>query len=98
MLAGLAALLGFSAFFVLIYGGSYRHEGLWLAFLITLFWIEFADPMPLEAGQIRAPGWVRLGQGAFILLLVLQLRRRSGRSRASCSTPPRSAAPATSAR
>ncbi len=63
MVAGLVALLGLSTFFTLVYGGSYRHEGLWLAFMVTLYWIE-AGSAPLPAG---------LGASALALLLVLQL-------------------------
>ncbi len=35
-----ASLFAFSCFFSLVYPGSYRHQDIWIAFMITLFWIS----------------------------------------------------------
>ncbi len=67
VLGGLAALLGLSVLFTLVYSGGYRHEALWLAFMITLFWIVRARGAP------AAPRLAALGSGAMVLLLALQL-------------------------
>jgi len=39
LLAGLAVLLVFQLFFQLVYPGGYRHQGLVLMFLVTLYWL-----------------------------------------------------------
>jgi hypothetical protein len=39
MIAALAALIGFSLFFTLVYPGSYRHQALWLVFLLSMYWV-----------------------------------------------------------
>jgi hypothetical protein len=38
-LAALAALVAFSFFFFVVSWGGYRHQGLWLFFLVSLYWI-----------------------------------------------------------
>ena len=68
VVAGLAALLGLSAFFTVVYSGGYRHEGLWLAFMIALYWIVLA-----RQGATAAPRIAAVGSAAMVLLLVLQL-------------------------
>jgi hypothetical protein len=37
--AALLGLIGFSVFFSLVYAGQYRHDALWLVFLISMYWI-----------------------------------------------------------
>jgi hypothetical protein len=39
LIAALAALIGFSLFFTLVYPGAYRHQALWLVFLLSMYWI-----------------------------------------------------------
>lgn len=76
--AALASLLLLSLFFVVIYRGDYRHQALWLVFLVTLYWIAL---LPGPGPQLAVPErWVRLagkmqsvGAALFILLLVLQV-------------------------
>jgi hypothetical protein len=75
LVAGAIGLVRLSLFFSAVYRGEYRHEALWLVFLVTLYWIECRR----SAARPSAP----LGQGsqalsaagvfAFVLLLVLQL-------------------------
>jgi hypothetical protein len=43
MLAAWASLIGFSLLFNIIYGGQFRHQALWLVFLISLYWIAFQE-------------------------------------------------------
>lgn len=40
MISAYVSLLSFSAFFQFIYPGGYRHQALWLVFIIMLLWIE----------------------------------------------------------
>ena len=76
-LAALAALLSLSLFFTVVYGGSYRHQALWLVFLVALYWIAMAGGRE----QGAAPGKLdpllgvatRVGSGLFALLIVLQV-------------------------
>ena len=70
VLGSLAALLAISVFFVVIYFGSYRHDALWLMFLIALYWIVSAGPAVTEGMVTR---WVRrAGFACFAGLLLLQ--------------------------
>lgn len=74
--AALTALLLFSLLFTLVYYGSYRHEGLWLAFVITLRWIAVRQGVfnPDPAEQPNRWLWLgqRVGTIAFLALLALQ--------------------------
>lgn len=63
ILAAIAALVGMTLVFVLVYPGGYRHQALLLAFLVTLAWIVAA-----RAPDRRAPDNL-----ALITLLALQL-------------------------
>src|SRR5208282_4163100 len=38
-LAASVTLVGFSMFFILVYPGAYRHQALWLVFLISMYWL-----------------------------------------------------------
>ncbi|HEX5184514.1 MAG TPA: hypothetical protein VFW19_15365 [Allosphingosinicella sp.] len=76
-LAGLAAFLGFEAFFQLVYPGYYRHEALLLVFFLILHWLA------AEGRGGRWPENWRIGQvfgrvadaglAMFVILLALQL-------------------------
>jgi hypothetical protein len=77
LLGSWTALLGFVFFFASLYPGHYRHEALWLVFLISMYWIsgrgdrEDHSIPPSKTGTaihaIETSGYV-----AFVLLLVLQ--------------------------
>lgn len=78
VLAALATLVGFSLFFLILNPGAYRHQALWLAFLICLYWLAapgYARKEPISPDK-RKP-FVSLlantGTALFVLLLLLQL-------------------------
>jgi hypothetical protein len=77
-LAALATLAGLSLFFTFLYPGSYRHEALWLSFLICMYWITLVDADPPEP-QVSV-GWRALirpastvGWTIFLLLMAMQV-------------------------
>jgi hypothetical protein len=70
LLAAGAALLGFSLFFQVIYPGSYRHEGLWLAFLVTLYWIAGREAAP---AAVRRQPVLAIGRACLLILLAVQV-------------------------
>ena len=73
--AGVAALVAFKLFFFFVYFSSYRHEVLYLIFLLSMFWMV-ADG---AGGNWRHRAWHDraqfLGVGVFVALLVLQTGR-----------------------
>ena len=77
-LAALASLLLLSLFFTLVYPGSYRHQALWLVFLVTAYWVAALGSPGLT---LAAPGRFgpllraasAAGRGLFALLVVLQV-------------------------
>jgi MFS family permease len=76
-IATLAALVAFSLFFVVIYPGFYRHQALWLIFLVTLYWIMLArgGAAPLVFGRFTrfvAP-LSAVGSVLMVVLLALQV-------------------------
>lgn len=76
--ASLAALLGLSLFFALVYPGSYRHEALWLVFLMSMYWIAgTGDAADRSTGGVApiSPPHPMAGAGSllFAFLLLLQL-------------------------
>lgn len=75
-LAGLGVLLVFQLFFQLVYPGGYRHQGLLLVFLATLYWLVAAGrggrwPERWRTGRLA--GLARIGGILFAMLLALQL-------------------------
>ena len=77
LLASWLALSGFVSFFAVVYPGGYRHEALWLVFLITLYWIAGRDHRhDATAAAAKTTPVLHLlqssGYVAFILLLALQ--------------------------
>jgi hypothetical protein len=77
-LAGVGVLLFFQLFYQLVYPGGYRHQGLLIAFLLTLYWLVAArrgGRWPgSDAGGDRAAMLVgRVGMALFATLLALQL-------------------------
>jgi hypothetical protein len=73
--AGLAALIALKLFFFFVYWSYYRHEVLYLLFLLTLFWMV-ADGW---GGSWKHRKWHDnagfVGAGVFVGLLVLQAGR-----------------------
>lgn len=71
-LASLAALTGLKLFFFFVYPSGYRHEALFVVFLLALHWINARG----AAGSWSDKRWMNpvqsLGTAAFILLLVAQ--------------------------
>jgi len=84
-IAASVTLIAFSLLFTFVYPGGYRHASLWLAFLVSLYWIcgqksiiarEDADNVFLKSRRNRRVllRVERVGIFAFILLLLLQVR------------------------
>ncbi len=74
----LTALFGLSLFFQLVYPGSYRHEALWLAFLVAMYWIAARDGQtggstiqPTRARFVTTA--TKIGYVSFVILLVIQI-------------------------
>ena len=79
VVAGGAALLGLSVFFSLIYVGDYRHQAVWLVFLLSLYWIVGrAAPAPGLSSLRRRLS--RAGRVCFYLLLALQIASSASRA------------------
>ena len=70
--AALAGLIGMKEFFYLIYPSSYRHDVLYLCFLISLYWMASRG----AGGTWRQKPWMkpaeRVGILVFLVLLVVQ--------------------------
>ena len=82
-LAALASLLSLSLFFTVVYPGSYRHQALWLVFLVAIYWIAMGGttaPAPAALAKpgplLRAPFFSVVsasGRWLFALLVALQV-------------------------
>lgn len=75
---GAGVLVIFKLFYLLVYPGGYRHQGLLIVFLIVLYWLAAAGrggAWPEKWTLIRriADVGARIGSVAFILLLALQV-------------------------
>ncbi|MCX7053020.1 MAG: hypothetical protein NTU56_02255 [Proteobacteria bacterium] len=71
MLAAWVALFSFSIFFAVVYPGFYRHQGLWLVFLVCMYWIVGREE---PAGAAPAMQKLRgVGMAFFVVLLLLQI-------------------------
>ena len=68
--AGLAAMWGLSLFFVGVYPSGYRHQGLLLIFLLTLYWLAEARSDPSR--WPRGTSWLRR-LGLYVVLPLLLL-------------------------
>jgi hypothetical protein len=77
LIASWVALFAFLLFFAVLYPGFYRHEALWLIFLIALYWIAgqpTAQPAPAAASPAPVIRAIQSsGYAAFLLVLVLQV-------------------------
>jgi len=71
VVAALVTLFGFSTFFSLVYPGFYRHQGLWLVFLVSLYWIVGRDAPAGTSPAVRK--LCSVGMACFAALLVLQV-------------------------
>ena len=78
LIAGLTTLVALSVFFAFVYSGGYRHQALWLVFMVCLYWLASRG----NASAIRAyPSWIArranllsaMGTAFFVLLMLLQL-------------------------
>lgn len=67
MLAAAAALVGMTLVFAIIYPGFYRHQALFIAFLLTMTWIVQAKKPPVTQDRNA------IGRTAFMVLLALQV-------------------------
>jgi hypothetical protein len=47
------AIAALSGIFAVVYPGSYRHQALFLAFLVSLYWIAYAPGLASSAGLVR---------------------------------------------
>lgn len=71
MFAAWIALLGLSVFFAMVYPGFYRHQALWLVFLVSMYWIVGrgdTNGMPAATRRLRS-----IGLACFAALLGLQV-------------------------
>lgn len=71
MVAAWVALLGLSVFFGLVYPGFYRHQGLWLVFVVCMYWIAGRDDATDASASMRALRG--FGMACFAALLALQV-------------------------
>jgi hypothetical protein len=73
LLSALGGLWGTTLFFELIYPGYYRHQAIWIVFLITLYWLGFAsrERSPRVPQSIKSRLLVCSFYGAFAAILVL---------------------------
>ncbi|MBX4955680.1 hypothetical protein [Rhizobium lentis] len=74
MFAAALVLLGLSLLFTLVYPGNYRHQALWLVFMIAITALTMPRPGSAEvAGTEAAGGVVKIGRLCFMILLALQV-------------------------
>ena len=76
--AALVTLAGMSFFFATVAEGSYRHEALWLVFMICMYWLAAPRHAPTESAFRARPKpfserLSTVGTALFVLLLLLQL-------------------------
>ena len=68
--AASVSLFGLATFFAFIYWGAYRHQALWWVFMITLLWISKTQEHIFSARVVKVR---RIGYGAFVCLMLLQI-------------------------
>jgi hypothetical protein len=78
LLAAWISLIGLSLFFNIIYSGGYRHNILWLVFLISLYWITFQkNQINNLSSSAKTKTWLkdvsRLGYILTMMLLLIQV-------------------------
>lgn len=72
-IAASTSLLGLAVFFSFIYWGNYRHQALWLVFMITLLWISKTQKTQLRIFSSRVMKLRSIGYKSFIFLMFLQI-------------------------
>ena len=65
-----SGLWGLSVFFDVFYRGFYRHQGLFVCFLISLYWIMLAERGPIAQGTSQAMAPAIAWHGGLALLLL----------------------------
>jgi len=77
LLSALAALFAFELFFQLVYPGYYRHQSLYLCYLVAMYWLvaqgrggHWPRRWRIEESLGRVKG---IGEALFLLLLALQV-------------------------
>jgi hypothetical protein len=77
LMAAVVALIGLSMFFLIVYPAFYRHSALWLAFLISMYWIVGSRNSNAPAYSARAMSVISpvstIGSILFLLLVALQV-------------------------
>ena len=75
LLSALGGLWGTALFFQLVYSGGYRHQAIWVLFLITLYWLEFVAEARWSPEQpSKKSRFLRCSfNGAFATILVIHL-------------------------
>lgn len=95
LLAGLSVQLAMCILFELVYPGGYRHAGLYLCFLLTLYWLAaegFGGHWPISPAFVQTAR--KAGVLAMVLLLVLQLPAGIGHLRSLAAGQPESSSKA----
>lgn len=72
MIASGLVLLGLCLLFTFVYPGGYRHQALWLVFMIAITALTSRSPLRM-AGNDAAGRVTRIGQVCFLILLSLQV-------------------------
>ncbi|MBY3379585.1 hypothetical protein [Rhizobium laguerreae] len=73
MIAAGLVLLGLSLLFTLVYPGGYRHQALWLVFMIAITALTGHTQHEGAGGIEAAGGIVKFGRLCFLILLALQV-------------------------
>jgi hypothetical protein len=78
MISSLLLLLVFLLFFNLVYSGSYRHQALYLLYLVAMYWLVALGrggrwPSAWGLNEPLLTRWSRIGTMMFVALLALQL-------------------------
>ncbi|MBY3274476.1 hypothetical protein [Rhizobium laguerreae] len=73
MIAAGLVLLGLSLLFTLVYPGGYRHQALWLVFMIAITALTGRTQHEGAGGIEAAGGIVKFGRLCFLILLALQV-------------------------
>jgi len=77
LLSALGGLWATTLFFRFVYQSDYRHQAIWVVFLITLYWFEFARQMK-SPRDVRKPIEFRLFQLSFYGVLTAILAIHTG--------------------
>ena len=80
-IATLAALIALSLFFAVIYWGRYRHQALWLVFLLSMYWITRAKTRQIELAipaRLKSLVGPASAIGASLMVLLLAQAAYSG--------------------